>query len=396
MTHLEFDRDSRRLFRVTPRGSTEIARLTPLELRVIEHMFRMNRENHNRPAVCGFGSLTSLAWPHCSIDDARRYLSRLVFELRKKLEIDPSDPTLLVTHPRQGYALSVRPFCAVRARSPFVVGPPVHEPSAFFGRVREVKRLLALWMRRPFHSALIVGARRSGKTSLLRYVKELTQVPPSMLRPNQLHAWPRGSAVSDEGARPETYRIAYVDFQDPRTRRPEFVLGEILRACGMESSVGCEHDDFITVVSERLDAPTIVLLDEIEKGLHRPELAELWGTLRSAASRHPRQLLAFAVACRAIPSADDTSYESPLLNIIGEVIELGPFTVEEAMDLIAASPRAFPDADVAWMLEESARWPALLQVFCDARLNAFDTAEEGDWKRHALVRAKHLLHLKRT
>ena len=357
-------------------------------------MFRMNCDNHDEPAVCSFRSLTAIAWPDRSYEDARPFLTGLVFDLRKKLEHDAAGPTLLTTHPGQGYALAVRPFCAIRARSPFVAGPPILEPSAFFGRVREVERLLRLWTRRPLHSALIIGARRSGKTSLLHYMKALTRTPSSLLRPDQARWW--ASHTSSDGvAVPATLRMAYVDFQDPRTGTAEYVLGEILRGCGLPSTGACEYGDFIAIASSQLDAPTVVLLDEVDKGLRRPGLAELWGTLRSAASRHPRQLLAFAVACRAIPAVENsTPYESPLLNIIGEVIELGPFTREEATELIAASPRTFPDADVEWMLEQSECWPALLQVFCDTRLSAFDTDDEGGWRQHALLRARQWLHLK--
>src|SRR3569832_801233 len=55
--------------------------------------------------------------------------------------------------------------------SPFITGPTITHPRNFFGRQRELKRLFDLLKRYPLQNAAIIGKRRSGKTSLLHYLK---------------------------------------------------------------------------------------------------------------------------------------------------------------------------------------------------------------------------------
>ena len=55
--------------------------------------------------------------------------------------------------------------------SPFITGTPITHPRNFFGRHRELKRLFDLLKRHPLQNAAIIGKRRSGKTSLLHYLK---------------------------------------------------------------------------------------------------------------------------------------------------------------------------------------------------------------------------------
>ncbi|MGB3612748.1 MAG: hypothetical protein WBA10_03070, partial [Elainellaceae cyanobacterium] len=55
--------------------------------------------------------------------------------------------------------------------SPFVTGTPISHPSRFFGRRRVVKRLFNLLKTHPLQNGAIIGQRRSGKTSLLNYLR---------------------------------------------------------------------------------------------------------------------------------------------------------------------------------------------------------------------------------
>ena len=55
----------------------------------------------------------------------------------------------------------------------FIAGPPIAEPRQFFGRQREVRRLFGLWRRTPLAERGHRGSQRSGKTSLLHYLRQI-------------------------------------------------------------------------------------------------------------------------------------------------------------------------------------------------------------------------------
>ncbi|MFH7028292.1 MAG: CHAT domain-containing protein [Heteroscytonema crispum UTEX LB 1556] len=67
-------------------------------------------------------------------------------------------------------------------RSPFITGTSITHPRDFFGRNYELKRLFNLLKRLPLQNAAIIGKKRSGKTSLLHYLKNITTTPAEDLR----------------------------------------------------------------------------------------------------------------------------------------------------------------------------------------------------------------------
>ncbi|MGB7247705.1 MAG: CHAT domain-containing protein, partial [Phormidesmis sp.] len=73
--------------------------------------------------------------------------------------------------------------------SPFITGTPIVHPRYFFGRQRVLKRLFNLLKTHPLQNAAIIGMRRSGKTSLLNYLRTITTTPSDQLRPGQRSDW---------------------------------------------------------------------------------------------------------------------------------------------------------------------------------------------------------------
>jgi hypothetical protein len=86
---------------------------------------------------------------------------------------------------------------------------------------------------------------------------------------------------------------------------------------------------------------------------------------------------------------------SPFFNIFGHTFTLGPLTDAEADALIARAPLPFDPADIEWIIEQSGRWPCLLQILCHARLVALrEGANSMDWQQQGLQQlapARHLL-----
>lgn len=193
--------------------------------------------------------------------------------LERRKRASQSPPISLNQKPRAITALD----SPVEELPALVVGLPVIHLRHFFGHGQAVKRLFNLLKRRPLQNAIIIGPRRSGKTSLLLYLKNLTTVAataPEQLRPEQR---------DDLLPKPDRYRWVFVDFQDPRLGTREGLLRYLLENLGLPIPKQCDLDGFMDVVSYNLRAPTVILLDEIDVALGRyPELDNsFWEGLRS-------------------------------------------------------------------------------------------------------------------
>jgi hypothetical protein len=127
----------------------------------------------------------------------------------------------------------------------------------------------------------------------------------------------------------------------------------------------------------------------MEVALQRyPELDDaFWESLRSLATNQVNGNLAFILASAERPYdlAQHSGYGSPFFNIFGYTATLGPLTEAEAQALIASSPLPFTAEDTDWIMQESGRWPILLQILCRECLLALEEGETGDhWRQEAL------------
>jgi len=267
-----------------------------------------------------------------------------------------------------------------QVHSPFIAGPPITHPRHFFGRKRELNHLFNLWKHLPLQNAALVGPRRSGKTSLLLYLKSTTTTPVAQLRAGQRTNWLPG---------PEQYRWIFVDFQDPRLGSREGLLTYLLACLDLPVPNSCELDDFLDLVSRNLRTPTVILLDEIGIALQRYyELdSSFWDSLRSLANQVEGNL-AFVLAVSETPAqlANRTSLGSSFFNMFGYTAHLRPLTEMEAHELITSSPLPFPATDTEWILAKTRCWPLLLQILCRERLIALEAGETDDtWKTEGLA-----------
>lgn len=251
-------------------------------------------------------------------------------------------------------------------RSPFIAGPPITQPSHFFGRERELKRLGMLLRQRPLQNAAIIGPRRSGKTSLLHYLRLADWLPQTT-----------------------GYRYIFIDFQDARLGKQQALLHTLLIEMQLPIPQPCHLEQFMEVVSGQLTQPTVILLDEIGVALTRyPELDDaFWESLRSLATNQVNGNLGFVLSSAQPPDvlAQHQGLGSPFFNIFGYTAVLGPLSEAGARQLIATSPIPFSDEDVEWILAESGRWPMPLQILCRERLLTLSEDETGnDWRGEAL------------
>ena len=233
--------------------------------------------------------------------------------------------------------------------------------------------------RLPLANVAIVGAQRSGKTSLLHYMKNITRAAPGLLRAGQRTDWLR---------KPEQYRWVFVDFQDIRMCRQESLLRYILTELGFPIPSPCTLMHFMDAMIDNIRQPTVVMFDELEAALAAPELdLTFWWSLRSLGANQSAGLLSFIIASKDTPDVQASSYgkPSPFFNIF-QRMNLGPIAVAAANELLDRSPRPLPAAERAWIIEQSGCYPALLQILANALLEALESGDTSDWRDEGLRR----------
>ena len=263
--------------------------------------------------------------------------------------------------------------------APFVVGPPITHCAQFFGREAELKRMFDGLSRLPLANFAVVGAQRTGKSSLLHYMKNITRAAPGQLRAGQRADWLR---------RPAQYRWVFVDFQDIRMCRQESLLRYILAELGLPIPAPCTLMQFMDVMIDNLRQPTVVLFDEIEAALAAPELdIHFWWSLRSLGANQSEGLLSFLIASNQSPDVQASSYgkPSPFFNIF-QRLNLGPIAAAAASELLDRAPCPFAAAERAWILEQSGCYPALLQILANTLLEALGSGDTSEWRAEGLRR----------
>jgi hypothetical protein len=204
---------------------------------------------------------------------------------------------------------------------------------------------------------------------------------PVQLRPGQRRDWL---------SQPERYQCVFVDFQDARMGNRERLLRHLLAGLGLPIPDVCDLSTFIDVVSHHLQKRAVILMDEIGAALSSPELdQQFWWSLRSLGSNYAGGKLGFLLTAHTAPNVLAHAHDkpSPFFNIFGHMLKLGPLSEDEAHELVASSPIPFDAADVAWILDQSGRWPALLQILCHTRLTALQEGHTGTaWREEGTRR----------
>lgn len=264
---------------------------------------------------------------------------------------------------------------------PFITGTPITNPSKFYGREKEIKRLFEILKGRTLQNAIIIGPKRSGKTSLLYYLSKINTSSKAHLRPGQKSNWLTN---------PHTYKWIYINFQDARMSKKERILEKILKSLNLDVPESCNLDRFMDLIEGNITHPTIILLDEVATALQRySDLdSSFWECFRFLVSAPETEgKLAFVLSARECPKlmARKSGISSAFFNIFGQTIELGSLTEDEAKELINDSPIPFMDEDISWIIENSKCWPLFIQILCRTRLFYLQEDLGGDnWKDEGL------------
>jgi serine/threonine protein kinase len=261
-------------------------------------------------------------------------------------------------------------------RNPFLNRVMISDPSEFFGRERDIRRIYSrLDAPRP-QSISVVGERRIGKSSLLYHVYRT--------RNRKEHMHNHADAI-----------FVYLDFQqDLQFDVPRFI-DFVFNMLSYENKADRDYakrektlDELKNVIHELHDAGKriVILMDEFEVITRNPRFeAQFFALLRALANTYR---VAYVTSshedlqkmCHNADIAD-----SPFFNIFSNLI-LRPFSREEAVDLIKT-----PSAQAGIPLERHAEailglaghFPLFLQIACSAAFEALaaDPNAELDWQR---------------
>ncbi len=105
---LEYDWIQAKLFRIHGVHREEIRNLRPQEHKLIRYMDQRNRANGNVPVMCLYEDLITAIWED-EIDHTDSEVNHLIYQLRKKVETDSSEPRFLESVRGLGYRLVSHP-----------------------------------------------------------------------------------------------------------------------------------------------------------------------------------------------------------------------------------------------------------------------------------------------
>jgi AAA+ ATPase superfamily predicted ATPase len=217
--------------------------------------------------------------------------------------------------------------------NPFTFGNPVRDPGRFFGRKEEVRQVVNRLLSSAHESTSIVGERRIGKTSLLKYIAH-PQVAPTL------------------GLDPARYCLIYIDFQGLTDITPQRFWQRVLakmkrslcssslhpeidRLLEMESFDLFDLEDLCEAIAAE-NLTTVLLLDEFEYVTQNPNFgADFFGGLRALAIHHNLPLVTATRRELVDLCHSEELKGSPFFNIFANVV-LRPFHKEEVLAMAAA------------------------------------------------------------
>jgi hypothetical protein len=259
----------------------------------------------------------------------------------------------------------------VRVISPYVVGPPIRERHNYYGRGELTADFYNRLLGGQIQSLSLLGVRRSGKTSFLYHISDLTTM--------QAYLGDRADSVIPVCVNLQT------QIPDPRTffshlaRLVIHAFEQRAKTEGTALPPVPNYDFLIEFFRQATDRGwyVVLLLDELEQLTKNKAFGEdFFGNLRAFTQGMTVALVttSFRDLTRWVP--DDPAWPvSPFVNVFqGKRLYLNAFHEGDAAQLIAApAQRArhpFSDEEVAFMWRLSGGLPFALQMVADALYRA--------------------------
>jgi serine/threonine protein kinase len=261
-------------------------------------------------------------------------------------------------------------------RNPYLNRVMISNPSEFFGRDRDIRRIYSrLDAPRP-QSISVVGERRIGKSSLLYHIYRA--------RNRREHMSNHANTI-----------FIYLDFQqDLQFDVPRFI-DFMFNMLSYESKSDQDYtkrettlDELKNVIQELHNAGKriVILMDEFEVITRNPRFeGHFFALLRALAnSYHVAYVTSSQEDLQKMCHNADIA-DSPFFNIFSNLI-LRPFSREEALELIkkpSAEAGVALEGHAARILDLAGYFPLFLQIACSAVFEALvaNPGAEPDWRR---------------
>lgn len=217
------------------------------------------------------------------------------------------------------------------AANPFTFGNPIRDPDRFYGRKEEMRQIVNRLLSSAHESTSIVGERRIGKTSLLKYLDN-------------------PDVAASLGLLPDKYCMVYIDFQGLTDITPQRFWQRVLHK--MERSICVpelvpeikairQQEEFDLFDLEDLFAliadsglTTVLLLDEFEYVTQNPNFGtDFFGGLRALAIHQNLPLVTATRRALVDLCHSEELKGSPFFNIFANVV-LRPFEQDEIIEML--------------------------------------------------------------
>ncbi len=250
--------------------------------------------------------------------------------------------------------------------NPFSYGKPVDDPDRFIGHHREAEQVYSRLLS-AFESTSIVGERRVGKTSLLKYLAHDQVVANFELDPQKYIFLYQDFQLLDESTVPTRFWKRVLRAVKRVVRKHEEIVDEIDIALKSETIDNYTLDDIFTLIDEEA-LYLVLLLDEFENVTRNQHFDnDFFGGLRSLAIHHNLALVTSSRQSLVELTHSEEVRSSPFFNIFA-TINLRPFSEEEATELIE---RYLADTDIKFLISEinvifavAGYHPHFLQMAC--------------------------------
>jgi hypothetical protein len=262
--------------------------------------------------------------------------------------------------------------------NPFTFGNPIRDPAHFIGRQSDLRQIVNRLRSSAHESTSIVGERRIGKTSLLKYLENK-------------------EAAAALGLPPEEFCLVYMDFQGLMEITPQRFWARILQK--IERTICCpdlapilkevraresldlfDLEDLFTCITDE-GLTVVLLLDEFEYVTQNSNFgSDFFGGLRALAIHHNLPMIT-ATRRELVDLCHSDIKGSPFFNIFANLV-LKPFSPEDVDQLIDTYLEGTgvtfcpEERDLVWAL--GGGYPFFTQIAANYTFEAKQRGETGD------------------
>jgi hypothetical protein len=264
---------------------------------------------------------------------------------------------------------------APRGGNPYQAGPPVMA-NRFYGRDKEIKEILYLLRGGVTQPVLLRGARRIGKSSILRQLQYLLTHEGELQRIN----FSRDDEVTLQKIRPVLTSLQEISGANYIARWFQFIYMQICDSVGIPYSQEILEDEFNRfpysafaerikyIFEQRPETRLLVMIDEWDEQLHLPELGP---SLRAIMQNEDR--INWIISSTWTLKAEMGRFASPFYGQ-AMAMELKEMDWSSASNLIIEPSKKIGvewhgDAIVT-LLEQTAQRPYLVQFLCQKIINS--------------------------